>query len=276
MTSNVEDKSSFLSGCCSCCCSHYGTICQFGKKKEHCPDIEYQVLSKSHVGQWPLGLTPPGKIYTMPQAQSDVNYALLQRWESQESVSRSPGKTVITHQPIGRDSRDSSSGAQDSVFSLDSHSDERAPEIDFLLYYNISTHSLTVHLQRARHLPPKTHKNFMMLLYLAPKTQTGDTLQSNVLQDSPDPIINRSVIFRELQPDEVREQTLVFQLYNGSTMGALIGGVTLPLSDADLYGMNCTMKIDLDREKIKVCIIISGDRQSVKDPTYNIIEVCPH
>ena len=47
----------------------------------------------------------------------------------------------------------------------------------------------------------------------------------------------------------------MFQLYNGSTMGTLVGGVTLPLSDADLYGMNCIMKIDLDRERIKVCIL---------------------
>ena len=77
-------------------------------------------------------------------------------------------------------------------------------------------------------------------------------MQSTVLKDGPEPVINRSVTFKDLKPDEVREQTLVFQLYNGSTMGALVGGVTLPLSDADLYGMSCTMNIDLDREKIKV------------------------
>ena len=166
------------------------------------------------------------------------------------------GKTVITQQPLSRDSRGSSSGAQASTHTsspADSRSDsETSPEIDFLLYYNITNHSLTVHLQRARHLPPKHHKNFVILLYLAPKTQTGDTLQSNVLQDTPDPIINRSIIFQDLKPDEVRNQTLVFQLYNGSTMGNLIGGVTLPLADADLYGMSCTLKIDLDRERIKV------------------------
>ena len=77
-------------------------------------------------------------------------------------------------------------------------------------------------------------------------------MQSTVLKDGPEPVINRSVNFKDLKPDEVREQTLVFQLYNGSTMGTLVGGVTLPLSDADLYGMSCTMNIDLDREKIKV------------------------
>ena len=163
------------------------------------------------------------------------------------------GKAVITHQPLGFSrSRTASTASSSTSFDTRPLEDQRAPEIDFLLYYNISSLSLTVHLQRARYLPPKSHKNFVLLLYLAPKTQTGDTLQSTVLKDGPEPVINRSVTFKDLKPDEVREQTLVFQLYNGSTMGALVGGVTLPLSDADLYGMSCTMNIDLDREKIKV------------------------
>jgi hypothetical protein len=252
-----EDKTSASCDCCGCCAS-YEDCCPWRRKKEkeRFAQVEYHVLTKSHVGEWPLGQGQPAKSFTMPQEQADLNYALLQRWGSQESLSRLPGKTVITQQPMGRDSRSSSSGAQASTHistpSDYSQSDsERSPEIDFLLYYNISTQSLTVHLQRARHLPPKRHKNFVILLYLSPKTQTGDTLQSNVLQDTPDPIINKSIVFQDLKPDEVRDQTLVFQLYNGSTMGNLVGGVTLPLADADLYGMSCTLKIDLDREKIK-------------------------
>ena len=169
------------------------------------------------------------------------------------------GKAVITHQPLGKKGSKSSSETPPAASLPLPPEDERAPEIDFLLYYSISSLSLTIHLQRARYLPPKIHKNFVLLLYLAPKTHTGDTLESTVLQDSPEPIINQSIVFKDLKPDEVREQTLVFQLYNGSTMGTLVGGVTLPLSDADLYGMNCTMKIDLDREKIKVCVG-GGDR----------------
>lgn len=245
-----EKKLSLLCGCCCCssCC---------GRKKERFSDIGYEVIPKSYKSQWPLGTAHSGKSFTMPQGQSDLNYALLQQWGSQEVLSRSPGQMVITQQPMGRESRGSSAGAESlkstySLPSFGSKSHDQSPEIDFLLYYNISNFSLTVHLQRARHLPPKTEKSFVILLYLAPKTQTGDTLQSNVLQDTPDPIINRSIVFQDLKPEEVREQTLVFQLYNGSTMGNLIGGVTLPLSDADLYGMNCTMKIDLDRERIKV------------------------
>ena len=173
---------------------------------------------------------------------------------------------MIVHQPVrvrgSRTSSVASYGSSTSSRALSSSAESqqpaREPEIDFLLYYNTSSHCLTIHLQRVRYLPPKSHKNFVLLLYLAPKTQTGDTLQSTVLQDSPEPVINRSIVFRDLEPEEVRGQTLVFQLYNGSTIGTLVGGVTLPLSDADLYGMNCTMKIDLDKEKIKVCVCVCG------------------
>ena len=129
---------------------------------------------------------------------------------------------------------------------------QNEPEIDFVLYYNVETQSLTVLLQRARYLPPKNHKCYLILIYLIPKTQSGDTLQSKVLEDSANPIINRSIVFNGVRPEEVRRQTLVFQLYNGSTMGDHIGSVSLPLYEADLYGMNCTMQIDMNREKVKV------------------------
>ena len=250
---STEERPSLLCGCCSRspCCGG------FSRKKERFSNVGYEVLPKSYKSQWPLGSAHSGKSFTLPQDQSDLNYALLQQWGSQECLSRSPRQMVITQQPMGRESRGSSVGAESlkSLSPFGSTPHDKAPEIDFLLYYHVSNFCLTVHLQRARHLPPKMDKNFVILLYLAPKTQTGDTLQSSVLQDSPDPIINRSIAFQDLKPEEVREQTLVFQLYHGSTMGKLIGGVTLPLSDADLYGMNCTMKIDLDRERIKVRVL---------------------
>ena len=174
-------------------------------------------------------------------------------------VTQSPTRSFSTayHHSVGQSASKSSNtkGAEKSRRQVDSPPRENAPEIDFLLFYNTSSLSLTVHLQHARHLPPKLHKNYVILVYLVPKTQSGDTLQSKVLEDSTNPAINQSIVFRHLKPDEVRRQTLVFQLYNGSTMSDLIGGVTLSLSDADLYGMNCSMKIDMDREKVKVCIM---------------------
>ena len=85
-----EEKQSSLLGSC-CCCSSYGRCCK-SQEKERFPSIEYQVLSESHLGKWPLG--HPGKSFTMPQTQSEMNYALLQRWGSQESISRSPGVQI--------------------------------------------------------------------------------------------------------------------------------------------------------------------------------------
>ena len=66
-------------------------------------------------------------------------------------------------------------------------------------------------------------------------------------------------------------------------MGTLVGGVTLPLSDADLYGMSCTMNIDLDREKIKVGpvsivthLLISSSGNILDSNTIIFVEIlCP-
>ena len=87
--------SATMSFCCSCCTSYRSCCFHRLKKKERFADIEYDVLSKSpNVTKWPLGQGASGKSYTMPQEQSEINYALLERWGSQEILSRPQGKAV--------------------------------------------------------------------------------------------------------------------------------------------------------------------------------------
>ena len=127
------------------------------------------------------------------------------------------------------------------------------PEIEFSLYYDIQCRTLTVHLQCAKHLPLKGKKvtlNPIVLLYLVPNRE--DILESKVVENSTNPYFDQSLEFKGLLPDEVRRQSLVFRIYSQSAKGDLLGGLALPLSEADLFGMKYRMKIDTDTEKLKV------------------------
>ena len=86
-----ENTPSLLSDCCYSCCLCYERCCR-QHEKERFSSIEHQVLSKSHIGKWP---SQAEKSFTMPQGQSEINYALLQRWESQEILSRPLGKIDV-------------------------------------------------------------------------------------------------------------------------------------------------------------------------------------
>ena len=127
------------------------------------------------------------------------------------------------------------------------------PEIEFSLYYDIQCRTLTVHLQCAKHLPLKGKKvtlNPIVLLYLVPNRE--DILESKVVENSTNPYFDQSLEFKGLLPDEVRRQSLVFRIYSQSAKGDLLGGLALPLSEADLFGMKYRIKIDTDTEKLKV------------------------
>ena len=129
------------------------------------------------------------------------------------------------------------------------------PEIDFSLYYDIQCRTLTVNLQRVKNLKlPLKGKtatlNSMVLLYLIPDRQY--VLESRVVENSTNPIFDQSLEFMGLLPDEVRRQSLVFRIYSQSAKGDLLGGLTLPLSGVDLFGMKYRIRIDRDTEKLKV------------------------
>ena len=88
-------SSSSSSLLCGCCCSSFQS-CRQSRENERLTDVEFQVFSKSHLKNWPLGQAHKGKSFTMPQTQSEMNYALLERWGSQESMSRAPGDYIGT------------------------------------------------------------------------------------------------------------------------------------------------------------------------------------
>ena len=127
------------------------------------------------------------------------------------------------------------------------------PEIEFSLYYDIQCRTLMVHLQCARFLPNRLKKaslNPIVILYLLPNRE--DIYHSRIVENTVNPVFNQSFEFSGLMPDEVRRQTLVFRVFSQSSKGDLLGGLSVSLSEADLFGVMCRRNIDTDIEKLKV------------------------
>ena len=136
------------------------------------------------------------------------------------------------------------------------------PEMEFSLYYDIMSRTLTVHLHSAKNLSQTRKKgppNTIVLLYLIPNRE--DIMESKLVENSTNPRYDQSLEFRGLLPDEIRRQTLVLRVYGQSLKGVLLGGIALPLSDADLLGMKYRMKLDTDIEKLKVGMESMSGRQ---------------
>ena len=152
---------------------------------------------------------------------------------------------------------DEDEGQEDDQYGSEVDSLALEPEIDFSLYYDIQCRTLTVHLQCARNLPLKT-KAIMyptVILYLLPNRE--DTLQTRSVGNTNNPYFDQSLEFKGLLPDEIRRQTLIFRVYSQASKGDLLGGLAVPLAEADLFGMVCTKRIDVDIEKMKVSFMAS-------------------
>ena len=172
-----------------------------------------------------------------PQPRSPVPHH-LGRVEAERGVSASPSypqglvptpsSTPAPHKHL---LEASNKGAAEGTSA---ESAEVAPAVMFSLYYSIQVHSLTVHLEGARNLPHTKKKGYLILLYLVPHRR--EILELHVQESSANPHINQSLKFTGFLTDEIQSQTLVLQVYCGVTKDDLIGGITLPLRKADLYG----------------------------------------
>ena len=133
------------------------------------------------------------------------------------------------------------------------------PEVEFSLYYDIQCRTLMVNLQCARFLPNRAKKaglNPIVLLYLLPNRE--DIFQTKMIENTPHPVFNQSFKFTGLMPDEIRRQTLVFRVFSHTSKGDLLGGLSVSLSEADLFGVMCRRNIDTDIEKLKVPHFYTG------------------
>jgi hypothetical protein len=127
--------------------------------------------------------------------------------------------------------------------------DDSRPLLQFSLQYDVQRCSLTVHLHHASNLPAKDKRGTsdpFVTLYMMPNREV--LFESKVVLQSLNPVFDESFEFNELATDEVRRQSLVFRLYDHDkySKNDPIGGVILPLEDADLFGVVMRMEVDED------------------------------
>lgn len=125
--------------------------------------------------------------------------------------------------------------------------DSTLPLIQFSLQYDVMKCSLTVHLHHARNLPAKDRRGSsdpFVVLYMTPNKE--EIFESMVILRSLDPVFDESFEFKKLTADDIRRQSLTLRVYDHDRFSKndTIGGVILPLENADLFGVVMRMEID--------------------------------
>lgn len=127
------------------------------------------------------------------------------------------------------------------------HLDAKDPIIQFSLFYDMLLSKITIQLHHISDLPKVSGKGRhaqcdpFVTLHLEP--DRGDTLQSEIVTNSCNPVFNQTFQFGGMMLDYVKHQTLVFQIYNHALNDKVIGRAYLPLMDAELFGVIMQMKI---------------------------------
>ncbi len=135
--------------------------------------------------------------------------------------------------------------------------EDNAPVLQFSLLYDVQRSILTVHLQHASNLPAKdrggTSDPFVIMYMMPNKDQV---YESTVISRSLNPMFDQSFEFHHQDPDGIRQQTLVFRVYDHDRFSKndLIGSVVFPLNDVDLFGVVMRMQID---ESLNLSIEVS-------------------
>jgi len=161
------------------------------------------------------------------------------------------GETVI----LPRFRRESSAevGVQNRPFALPMleesciQVEDKAPVLQFSLLYDVQRSILTVHLQHASNLPAKDRggtSDPFVIMYMMPNKE--EVYESTVISRTLNPVFEQSFEFHRQLPDGIRQQTLVFRVYDHDRFSRndLIGSVVFPLEEADLFGVVMRMQID--------------------------------
>ena len=230
----------------------------FSKKSSTLPLSSMRTYSERHFNGHgsprtsPLRGSPPAGSSVLHERQFsapatfDYDSSVTASWRPSLSAIQEPGEDEAVGMGLKRGGAEGLSRGTNAGHSL-------PPEVEFSLYYDIQCRTLMVHLQCARFLPNRSKKaglNPIVLLYLLPNRE--DIFQSKMVQNTPNPVFNQSFEFTGLMPDEIRRQTLVFRVFSHSSKGDLLGGLSVSLSEADLFGVMCRRNIDTDVEKLKV------------------------
>ena len=136
------------------------------------------------------------------------------------------------------------------------------PRLTFSLYYDIQRCILTLTLFKGHDLPAKDRRGTsdpFVVMYLDPSRE--EVFQSRIVYKTLNPSFNEHFEFKNVLPNDVRCQTMVFNVYDHDkySKNDFIGASMLPLKDADLYGATMTIAIDETAVEARVWILYCGD-----------------
>ncbi len=126
-------------------------------------------------------------------------------------------------------------------------SDSPSPLLQFSLHYDVQRYTLTVHLHHASNLPAMDRRGTsdpFIVLYMIPNKE--EIFESRIIYQTLNPVFDQSFEFKKLMADDIRRQTLVLRVYDHDKFSKNdnIGGVLLPMEEADLFGVIMRMRID--------------------------------
>ena len=133
--------------------------------------------------------------------------------------------------------------------------EETLSTLQFSLYYDVQRQVLTVHLHKATNLPAKDRRGTsdpFVVAYMEPNK--AEICQSKIIDKTLNPDFDEMFEFKNLTSDEVRQQTIVFRIYDHDkySKNDFIGAVLLPLSEADLFGVTVRVQIDEEADSFRV------------------------
>lgn len=128
--------------------------------------------------------------------------------------------------------------------------------LNFSLCYDIQLHTLSVHLHKASNLPTTSSLGsinpFFMLFLLPSKEEIIQTATFKI--ETSNPCFDTMCTFHAITMNDVHQLILVIQVFDRDRLlkDHLIGTVTMPLKEADLYGSVPVTKMVVEKKDIEV------------------------
>ncbi len=134
---------------------------------------------------------------------------------------------------------------------------QQPPLLEFSVFYNVQCQSLSVHLLRATKLPESRRKTIAPFVTVHLLPTSPDVLKSKILSNTLDLEWDEKFTFSGLPFEKIPQQTLVFRVYshNGLSRDDFLGGVVLPLAEADVYGVPVQKSIEDSVIDFQVCLV---------------------
>ncbi len=128
----------------------------------------------------------------------------------------------------------------------------------FSVYFDVQFSTLNIHLLNARNLntilparsPTKAEfSSLCVALHLEPSKE--EVFQARLVANVPNPEFNERFTFTNLTVENVRKESIVFRIYQGSKpkRSNMVGLVKLQLSEVDLFGVITTVKIEASSQR---------------------------